>query len=108
MNLIHICIKTFYPLINYTETFICVRVTRMMVARVNDLESRAKSYLKKVMLNTTFDKLVKHVKKRNKKKSNNDKIIFYTFKTLNIQFTKKKFIIICLTSTPGTMFSIFF
>jgi predicted ABC-type exoprotein transport system permease subunit len=40
----------------------------MMVARVNDLESRAKSYLKKVMLNTTFDKLVKHVKKRNKRK----------------------------------------
>jgi hypothetical protein len=39
--------------------------------------------------------LVKHDKKEIKYKSNSDKIIFYIFKTLNAQFSKKKSIIIC-------------
>jgi hypothetical protein len=48
--------------------------------------------------------LLSMIRKEIKEKSNNNKIIFYTFKTLNIyNLQKKKIIIICLTSTPGTL-----
>jgi hypothetical protein len=46
---------------------------------------------------------VKHGKKKIKYKSNSDKIIFNTFKTLNTQFLKKN----CLISVSNAVFSIF-
>jgi hypothetical protein len=48
------------------------------------------------------------LKKKIKDKNNSDEITFYTFKILNAQFSKKISIIICLTSTPGALFCIFF
>jgi Trk-type K+ transport system membrane component len=52
------------------------------------------------MLNITFGIFVKYVKKEIKDKNNSDKIIFYIFKILNVDFFKKKIIIIYLTSAP--------